>query len=85
MSVNTACLTAGKEDILKQSSIKKHSINTAALYCRLSRDDNVDNESNASPIKGAFEKGGKGERLHRHPVFCGRWDHRHHPWPSRLQ
>ena len=47
MSVNTACLTAGKEDILKQSSIKKHSINTAALYCRLSRDDNVDNESNS--------------------------------------
>ena len=35
-----------KEDILKQSS-KKFSIGTAALYCRLSRDDNMDSESNS--------------------------------------
>lgn len=36
----------GKEDILKQSS-KKFSTGTAALYCRLSRDDNMDSESNS--------------------------------------
>ena len=36
----------GKEDILKQSS-KKISTGTAALYCRLSRDDNMDSESNS--------------------------------------
>ena len=35
-----------KEDILKQSS-KKISTGTAALYCRLSRDDNMDSESNS--------------------------------------
>lgn len=35
-----------KEDILKQSS-KKTALGTAALYCRLSRDDNMDNESNS--------------------------------------
>lgn len=26
---------------------RKHSLNTAALYCRLSRDDNMDSESNS--------------------------------------
>ena len=31
---------------MKQSS-KKHELGTAALYCRLSRDDNMDNESNS--------------------------------------
>ncbi len=46
-SVNIACLTAGKEAVLKQSNNKKHSLNTAALYCRLSRDDNMDSESNS--------------------------------------
>lgn len=46
-SVNTACLTAGKEAVLKQSNNRKHSLNTAALYCRLSRDDNMDTESNS--------------------------------------
>ena len=35
-----------KEDILKQSS-KNISLGTAALYCRLSRDDNMDSESNS--------------------------------------
>ena len=30
---------------MKQSS--KHATGTAALYCRLSRDDNMDNESNS--------------------------------------
>ena len=39
-------LDCGKEDILKQSS-KKIALGTAALYCRLSRDDNMDNESNS--------------------------------------
>lgn len=46
-SVNTACLTAGKEAVLRQSNNRKHSLNTAALYCRLSRDDNMDSESNS--------------------------------------
>ena len=32
---------------MKQSDNKKHAINTAALYCRLSRDDNLDSESNS--------------------------------------
>ena len=31
---------------MKQSS-KKNSTGTAALYCRLSRDDNMDSESNS--------------------------------------
>lgn len=39
-------LDGGKEDILKQSS-KNISLGTAALYCRLSRDDNMDSESNS--------------------------------------
>lgn len=56
ISVNTACLTAGREDILKQSGIKKHSINTAALYCRLSHDDNMDNESNSITNQKALLK-----------------------------
>ncbi|BAL00333.1 putative recombinase [Oscillibacter valericigenes Sjm18-20] len=36
-----------KEDILKQSNNKNHALGTAALYCRLSRDDNLDTESNS--------------------------------------
>ena len=32
---------------MKQSSNKKHTADTAALYCRLSRDDNLDCESNS--------------------------------------
>ena len=39
-------LDGGKEDILKQSG-KNISLGTAALYCRLSRDDNMDSESNS--------------------------------------
>lgn len=39
-------LDCRKEDIVKQSS-KKISTGTAALYCRLSRDDNMDSESNS--------------------------------------
>ena len=35
-----------KEDILKQSD-NKTALSTAALYCRLSRDDNMDSESNS--------------------------------------
>ena len=35
-----------KEDILKQSD-NKTVLGTAALYCRLSRDDNMDSESNS--------------------------------------
>lgn len=31
---------------MKQSS-EKHELGTAALYCRLSRDDNMDSESNS--------------------------------------
>ena len=34
-----------KEDILKLSG--NHNFGTAALYCRLSRDDNMDTESNS--------------------------------------
>ncbi len=30
-----------------KQSIKKHELGTAALYCRLSRDDNMDSESNS--------------------------------------
>ena len=41
-----SCLTAGKEDILKPPS-RNHAEGTAALYCRLSRDDNMDSESNS--------------------------------------
>lgn len=48
---------------MKQSTSKKHGINTAALYCRLSREDSVDCESNSITnqknilIKAAKEKG----------------------------
>ena len=48
-----------KEDILKQSS-KKTALGTAALYCRLSRDDNMDNESNSiSNQKRILQKAAK--------------------------
>ena len=48
-----------KEDILKQSS-KKTALGTAALYCRLSRDDNMDNESNSiSNQKKRLQKAAK--------------------------
>ncbi|HBG0274769.1 TPA: recombinase family protein, partial [Clostridioides difficile] len=48
-----------KEDILKQSS-KKTALGTAALYCRLSRDDNMDNESNSiSNQKKILQKAAK--------------------------
>lgn len=48
-----------KEDILKQSS-KKTVLGTAALYCRLSRDDNMDNESNSiSNQKKILQKAAK--------------------------
>ena len=42
----TSCLTAGEKVYMKQSS-KKQELGTAALYCRLSRDDNMDSESNS--------------------------------------
>ena len=44
--IDPFCLTAGKEDVLKQSN-RNPSAGTAALYCRLSRDDNMDTESNS--------------------------------------
>lgn len=52
-------LDCGKEDILKQLS-KKITLGTAALYCRLSRDDNMDNESNSiSNQKKILQKAAK--------------------------
>ena len=48
---------------MKQSHSRNHSIHTAALYCRLSRDDNLDTESNSIQnqkkilAKAAKEKG----------------------------
>ena len=48
-----------RSDILKQSS-KKTALGTAALYCRLSRDDNMDNESNSiSNQKKILQKAAK--------------------------
>ena len=49
-------LDGGKEDILKQSS-KNISLGTAALYCRLSRDDNMDSESNSIQNHDVIYKG----------------------------
>ena len=44
---------------MKQSS-KKITLGTAALYCRLSRDDNIDNESNSiSNQKKILQKAAK--------------------------
>ena len=44
---------------MKQSS-KKITLGTAALYCRLSRDDNMDNESNSiSNQKKILQKAAK--------------------------
>lgn len=55
----TSCLTAGKEENLKQSN-KNHEFGTAALYCRLSRDDNLDTESNSiSNQKKILQKAAK--------------------------
>ena len=48
---------------MKQSYCRKQSLKTAALYCRLSRDDNLDSESNSIQnqkkllLKAAKEKG----------------------------
>ena len=48
-----------KEDILKLSN-KNHAAGTAALYCRLSRDDNLDTESNSiSNQKKILQKAAK--------------------------
>ena len=41
---------------MKQSS-KKHELGTAALYCRLSRDDNMDSESNSIQNHDVIYKG----------------------------
>ena len=55
----TSCLTAGKEENLKQSN-KTREFGTAALYCRLSRDDNLDTESNSiSNQKKILQKAAK--------------------------
>ena len=44
--MNDLLLDCQREGYMKQSS-KKHELGTAALYCRLSRDDNMDSESNS--------------------------------------
>ena len=44
--MNDLLLDCQREVYMKQSS-KKHELGTAALYCRLSRDDNMDSESNS--------------------------------------
>lgn len=41
---------------MKQSS-KKHELGTAALYCRLSRDDNMDSESNSIQNQREYRQG----------------------------
>ncbi|WP_243112581.1 recombinase family protein [Caproiciproducens sp. NJN-50] len=41
---------------MKQSNNKKHNMDTAALYCRLSRDDNLDCESNSITNQKAILK-----------------------------
>ena len=44
--MNDLLLDCQRGGYMKQSS-KKHELGTAALYCRLSRDDNMDSESNS--------------------------------------
>ena len=45
---------------MKQSNNKNHATGTAALYCRLSRDDNMDTESNSiSNQKKILQKAAK--------------------------
>ena len=44
--LNDLLLDCQRGGYMKQSS-KKHELGTAALYCRLSRDDNMDSESNS--------------------------------------
>lgn len=54
---------------MKQSS-KKNSTGTAALYCRLSRDDNMDSESNSiQNQKKILQKAAKEQGLHGHYLF----------------
>ncbi len=56
-----------------------HNFGTAALYCRLSRDDNMDAESNSiQNQKKITAKGSKRKRLYRHLIFRGRWHYRHY-------
>ena len=61
---------------MKQSS-KKHELGTAALYCRLSRDDNMDSESNSIQNqrkilqKAAKDKGYTDTDRNRGRVYLG--------------
>ena len=63
-------LDSRKEYILKRSS-KKISVGTAALYCRLSRDDNMDSESNSIQNQKKILQKAARERLYGHHLFCG--------------
>ncbi len=66
----TSCLAVRKEDILKLSN-KNHAAGTAALYCRLSRDDNLDTESNSISNQENICQGGFHHKNEIPPVKLG--------------
>ena len=56
-----------KESIMQKASMN-HAMGTAALYCRLSRDDNMDTESNSIQNQVVICKGWF---LHPNTYDCG--------------
>ena len=58
----------GKEDILKLSD--NHKFGTAALYCRLSRDDNMDAESNSIQNQKKLLQKVAREKGYTDTLFC---------------
>ena len=50
-------------------SSKKNEFGTAALYCRLSRDDNMDTESNSIQNQKKFSKRPQKKKAIRTPCF----------------
>ena len=54
---------------MKQSS-KKHELGTAALYCRLSRDDNMDSESNSIQNQRKILQKAAKDKGYTDTVFC---------------
>lgn len=64
----TSCLAVRKEDILKLSN-KNRAMGTAALYCRLSRDDNLDTESNSISNQKKILQKAAGERGYTDTLF----------------
>lgn len=50
---------------------KNNKIGITALYCRLSRDDGMDGESNSIVNKKLLLRKRQGKRIDRYKILCG--------------